>query len=90
MYDFSQEKNVKLMAERGVGFEDVIAVLDARGPITVIDHPNKKKYPHQKIYVIEMDNYIYLIPYERNEDKIVLKTIFPSRKMTRLYGNRKK
>ena len=84
MYEFSQEKNLQLISSRGIGFEDVIAILDAKGALTVIDHPNNKKYPQQKIYIIEIDSYIYLVPFERDGDKIILKTIFPSRKMTRL------
>ena len=86
LYEYDAEKNIKLLKERGVSFEDIIAILDDKGALAIIDHPNKSKYPHQKIYVVNIESYIYLVPFERCEDKAILKTIFPSRKMTRLYG----
>jgi uncharacterized DUF497 family protein len=85
IYEYSSEKNLKLLRERGVCFEDVISVLDEKGPLTVIDHPNQSRYPGQKIYLVELDQYIYLVPFERKANKAILKTIYPSRKMTRLY-----
>ncbi len=85
IYEYSAKKNLKLLRERGVCFEDVISVLDEEGPLSVIDHPNPKKYPGQKIYLVELDNYIYLVTFERKGNKAILKTIYPSRKMTRLY-----
>lgn len=85
IYEYSAEKNLKLLEERGISFEDIIAILDAKGPLMVLDHPNKSKYPHQKIYVIDVNGYAYLVPFERRRNKAILKTIFPSRKVTRLY-----
>jgi len=82
-YKFSPEKNLKLLEERGIGFEDIIAILDSRGPKAVIDHPNQDKYPGQKIYIIEIDGYAYLIPFIRQSDTVILKTIFRSRKVTK-------
>lgn len=52
------------------------------------DHPNQKRYPGQKIMVVEIDNYAYLVPYVRNEEKVFLKTIIPSRKATKKYLRR--
>ena len=85
IFDFNNEKNAKLLAERGIGFEDVIAVLGTKGYLAVIDHPNPQKYPNQQIYIIEVEGYVYLIPFEKQGHKVILKTIYPSRKMTRLY-----
>lgn len=88
IYEYSTEKNQKLLEERSIGFEDIIAILDAKGPLSIIDHPNKAKYPHQKIYIIEISGYAYLVPFERHSNKTILKTIFPSQKMTRLYQHK--
>lgn len=85
IYEFSPEKNAKLLLERGVGFEDVIAVLGSKGALTVIDHPNPGKYPQQQIYVLEIDGYIYGVPFERQDNKVFLKTVYPSRKLTKVY-----
>lgn len=85
-YEYNAEKNNKLMKERGIGFEDIITILELKGPLAIIDHPNKTKYPNQKIYVVDINSYAYLIPFEKQNNKAILKTIFPSRKMTRLYS----
>jgi hypothetical protein len=88
IYEYKAEKNLKLLAERGVGFEDVIAILDARGPLIVLDHPNPSEYPRQKLYCVDLDDYVYVVPFEKGKNNTIsLKTIYPSRKMTRLYQN---
>jgi len=53
--------------------------------LDVLDHPNQDKYPGQKIFVIEFEEYAYFVPFIENEDEIFLKTIIPSRKATRDY-----
>lgn len=78
-------KHFKLLTERGIGFEDVIAILASKGYLAIIDHPNPQKYPNQQIYVIEVERYVYLVPFEKQGHKVIFKTIYPSRKMTRLY-----
>jgi uncharacterized DUF497 family protein len=88
LYEYSVEKNLKLLEERGIGFEDIIAILSAKGALAVIDHPNARKYPRQKFYVVNVGGYAYVVPFERHGNKAILKTIFPSRKMTRLYRNK--
>lgn len=85
IYEFNSEKNLKLLQERGIGFEDIIAVLDTKGCLAVIDHPNSAKYRNQQIYLVDIEGYIYLVPFERHGDIAFLKTIYPSRKITRLY-----
>lgn len=85
VFEYNADKNLKLLNERGIGFEDAIAILDAQGCIGIINHPNSRKYPNQKIYLIEIDGYIYQVPFEQHDNKIILKTIFASRKMTHLY-----
>jgi hypothetical protein len=84
-YSFDPDKNAELIKHRCISFEMAIAVLDKQGPLDVLEHPNSNKYGHQKIYVIELNNYIYLVPFVESENKIFLKTIFPSRKFTKKY-----
>ena len=48
-------------------------------------HPNQKDYPGQRIIVINIANYAYLIPYVENDEELFLKTIIPSRKVTQKY-----
>jgi uncharacterized DUF497 family protein len=84
-FEWDEEKNAVLKHERGVCFEDIIIALQTNKLIAVKEHHNKLKYPEQKIYIVELNNYVYMVPFEENEKKIILKTIIPSRKMTKLY-----
>jgi len=43
-------------------------------------------YPNQKIFILEIVNYAYIVPFVENENEIFLKTAFPSRKYTKRYG----
>lgn len=82
-YNFSAEKNQQLIKERGVSFEEVITALDNGKLLDVKE--NTEQYPHQKIYIIEMNEYVYVVPFVRKEKEVFLKTIFPSRKLAREY-----
>ncbi|MDX1900674.1 MAG: BrnT family toxin [Gammaproteobacteria bacterium] len=85
IYDWDSDKNNLLIDQRGVSFEEVVAVLEAEGILDIIDHPNKKNYGHQKIYIVEINGYIYLIPFVEDEGRIFLKTIIPNRKANKKY-----
>ncbi|MDF2966057.1 MAG: hypothetical protein K0Q51_1445 [Rickettsiaceae bacterium] len=84
-FEFSVEKNLKLKKERGISFEEIIALIDNGSLIDIVEHPNKEQYPDQKFYIIDVSGYVYLVPFVRNKEKIFLKTIFPSRKATKEY-----
>lgn len=83
IYQFDPEKNAKLIASRGISFEEVIAALGTDKLLDIVTHPNIKKYPNQKMYVLELKNYIYLVPFVENQNEIFLKTIFASRQATK-------
>ena len=88
IYYFDPKKNALLANKRGISFEEVISILEKTGPIDVVSHPNTERYPKQKMYVIEIDSYIYLVPFIKEKSQIFLKTIFPSRKATKKYLKR--
>jgi len=88
-YDFDPEKNLKLKQERGISFEEIVTAIEEGYLVDVIDHHNADKYKHQKIYIVEVESYIYLVPFiEQSADSVFLKTIFPSRKLTKKYLKR--
>ncbi|HEU5186917.1 MAG TPA: hypothetical protein VFT87_00270 [Candidatus Saccharimonadales bacterium] len=60
-------------------------------PFDHIKHPNAIRYLAQRVLIVEIDGYAYLIPYIEDEIKIFFKTIIPSRKATKKYlkGNAK-
>ena len=85
-YDFSAEKNQQLIRERDISFEEIIAALSDGKLLDILEHPNPEKYAHQRMYVVDISGYIYLVPFVRqSENRVFLKTIFPSRKLTKLY-----
>lgn len=84
-FDWNAGKNAQLKAERGVSFEDVLVALNEGKLLDVLKHTNTKKYPNQRIFVIEINHYIYLVPFVETEQFIFLKTIIPSRKATKNY-----
>lgn len=53
--------------------------------VDIFEHPNQKRYPGQKISVVLIEGYAYLVPYVESETEIFLKTIIPSRKATKKY-----
>jgi uncharacterized DUF497 family protein len=84
-YKWNHEKNEKLKAERGIGFEQVILHIERGDLIDVIEHPNQSKYPNQQMLVVKIKDYAYLVPFIEDEESRFLKTIIPSRKATREY-----
>lgn len=85
IYSWSSEKNKKLIEERGISFEDIILNIELGNVIEIYDHPNQDKYPGQMILAIEVEDYVYLVPFIEGEAEIFLKTIIPSRKATKRY-----
>ena len=84
-FDWDEGKNSLLKELREVSFEDVLIAIESGRVLDDIEHPNKKRYPNQRILVIEIENYAYYVPYLEDEKKIFLKTIFPSRRATKKY-----
>lgn len=85
-FDFSDEKNRQLIKQRGISFDEIIAAIRSGKVLDIVPHPNIAKYPHQKLYVLLMNAYVYAVPFVRkDENTVFLKTIFPHRKLTRQY-----
>ena len=74
-----------LKTTRGVCFEQVVLIMERGDVLDTIEHPNQERYPGQKIAVLMIDAYVYLVPYVENNKEIFLKTIIPSRKPTNKY-----
>ena len=69
IFKWNTEKNEILARERGITFEEIVQRIEAGAKIIQADHPNKKQYPNQKILIIDVDGYAYLVPFviEKNE-----------------------
>ena len=84
-FDWNDEKNEWLKHLRGVTFEQVAFCLTHGGFLAAFDHPNRDRYPGQRIFVVEIQEYAYLVPFVEDDDVVFLKTVIPSRKMTKRY-----
>lgn len=83
--NWNPTKNQQLITERGISFEDIVYYLQQGELLDDIEHPNSDKYPSQRVLVVNIDNYVYLVPYVENRKEIFLKTVIPSRKATKQY-----
>jgi uncharacterized DUF497 family protein len=84
-FDWNDEKNGFLKNARGVSFEEVVFHIQNGDVLDVIKHPNAARYPKQHIIVLNMEGYVYLVPYVKERGVRFLKTIIPSRKATKEY-----
>lgn len=82
-FRWNSEKNESLKATRGISFENVVVAVESGGLLDIVDHPNRARYPHQKVLVVAIENYAYLVPFVEEDDHYFLKTTIPSRKATR-------
>jgi len=82
---WDERKNAWLKQDRGVGFEHMVVLLEQGNVLDVMDHPDREKYPHQRVAIVEIDGYACLVLYVTDGAGIFLKTIIPSRKATKKY-----
>jgi len=84
-YNWNAAKNHLLVQERGISFERIVFEISAGNELAVLEHPNQDKYPGQRISMVQVDDYVYAVPFVETETEIFLKTIIPSRKAKRHY-----
>ncbi|MFH1877390.1 MAG: BrnT family toxin [Candidatus Omnitrophota bacterium] len=81
---WDQDKNRKLKEERGISFDEILACIE-NGKILDIREHTAVKYDQEMLFIIELEGYVYYVPFVEDEQGIFLKTIIPSRKMTKEY-----
>jgi hypothetical protein len=84
-FDWSDEKSEILEKTRGICFEDVVILIQNGHVLDVERHSNRDKYSGQNIMVLDIEGYVYLVPYIKKKGIIFLETIIPSRRATREY-----
>ena len=85
LFRWNAEKNEALKAGRGLSFESIVVAIESGGLLDILAHPNKAKYPNQRVLIVAIDSYAYLVPFVEEKNHFFLKTIIPSRKATRDY-----
>jgi uncharacterized DUF497 family protein len=82
---WNEEKNAWLKKIRGISFEKIIEDIKNGHLIAKRDHPNQSKYPGQKIFIVNHENYCYIVPFVESEQEYFFKTIIPSREAAKKY-----
>lgn len=75
-------KSKRLKLTRGVSFEEIITA-------KIVEIKDKPGRENQRILLFEYKNYIWLVPFVQDGDVMFLKTLYPSRKYTKLYKKEK-
>jgi len=84
-FEWNDDKNRWLRRIRGVTFEDIVYHIAHGDLLDALQHPNQDRYPGQRMFVVKVQRYAYIVPFVEDDNVIFLKTVIPSRKMTRLY-----
>ena len=84
-YSWDSDKNEQLIKERNISFEEIVVNIHMGNEVDIFDHPNQGRYPGQKVSVVNVEDYVFLVPFVETDDEMFLKTIIPSRKATKQY-----
>ncbi len=82
-FDFSPEKDDYLQETRNITFSEIISAMTHGGLLDEGLHPDQEKYPWQRMFYVQVQEYVYKVPYVQDAGKIFLKTIYPSRVETK-------
>lgn len=86
MICWDDDKNNKLIAERNISFDEISEIILREEYLDILENPARKD---QMIFVVRLNNYIYVVPFIIDEDEnIILKTAYPSRKFNKKYGDK--
>ncbi len=77
---YDPEKSKLLRKTRGLGFEEMIEYIESGKAMDVIPYPNQNKRPGQWLYEVDVEGYIYVVPFYPDGNIHHLKTLYPSRK----------
>ncbi|MFO7985499.1 MAG: hypothetical protein R6U38_06510 [Desulfatiglandaceae bacterium] len=85
MIYWDEKKNLKLIIERSISFDEISEIILREDYLDILENPNRKD---QMIFVVRLRNYVYAVPFLiDNNENIVLKTAYPSRKFNKIYGD---
>ena len=85
-FAWDDAKNAKLKADRGIGFEDIVFHIERGDLLDILEHPNADRYAGHRIFVVQREDYVYLVPFVEDEHTVFLKTIIPSRATKQYLG----
>ena len=84
-FSWNNDKNEQLKKERNITFEEVVFIIQQGKILAIVEHPDQEKYTNQKMFILNINNYAYVVPFVESEQEVFLKTIIHSRKATKKY-----
>ena len=84
-FSWNPEKNDQLRRDRGITFEEIVFHIERGDVLDLLEHPNKDRYPGQRVFISEVEAYAYIVSFVESESEVFLKTIIPGRKATKKY-----
>ena len=84
-FTWDPDKNAQLKRKRGISFERILLHIEGGDILDILEHPHPERYPGQKIFIVRVEDYVYVVPFEEDERQVMLRTVFPSRKLTKRY-----
>jgi uncharacterized DUF497 family protein len=87
-FAWNNEKNDRLKRERGISFEYVVFLIERGDILDIVEHPKRERYKDLRMFIVNFEEYAYLVPFVESEGEVFFKTIIPSRKATKRYLRR--
>ena len=85
MIYWDNKKNNKLITERNISFDEISEIILREEYLDILENPGRKD---QLIFIVYLKDYIYAVPFIIDENEnIILKTAYPSRKFNKIYGD---
>ena len=83
-FTWDPKKNEWLKETRGISFEDVVDKIST--DLLDVRQNTSKGHLHQLVFIININNYPWVVPFEESEREIRLKTAFPDRRLTKEFN----
>ena len=89
---WKEDKNELLKKHRKISFEQIVLSIQNKRIVDIIENPNQTKYAGQIYILVELKNYIFVVPafVSDSGEECHLKKAFPSRKYTNKFLRGKK
>ncbi len=75
---WNEDKNRWLKQNRRILFEEIVFSIENNGLLDIYGHANTERYPRQSLFVVQADDYVYIVPFDEEDDYYFLKTIIPN------------
>jgi uncharacterized DUF497 family protein len=80
-------KAARLLETRQISLVEIADLLLERRYLAILENPS---HPEQMVFVLPYKNYTHVVPFVVDEENnIILRTAFPSRKFHKIYGKGK-